>query len=293
MKQDDYLRQALSQLAQEEADQLESSLTRDERRRAESMFQRHKRHIFSLIARNSRRSSHSAVFLRVAAVLVAVLGSVFLLTRQAPPDYTLATPVSTASVAPYLTDAPTETPAPTPSPSPHPTFLPSQAPSPTAPPTASPTPTPEPTQAPTPTPTAAPTLTPVPSPTPEPTQAPTAVPQTMDVQPPAAWTGSCYPALVPWGSQLDGLTQEEGQRKASYTSPAGSMVFTEYDAVTAVSVGQLSQVNYVQLGDDLVGLQTGENGSMTITWDAEGKSFSLTAPEALAPQIAQSVRKVK
>ena len=75
MKQDDLLRQALSELAQEETEQFAAGMSREDRRAAETLFRRHKRQALSLIARHTgKKRGYGTAGLRVAAMLILGAG---------------------------------------------------------------------------------------------------------------------------------------------------------------------------------------------------------------------------
>ena len=262
------LREALSQLAQEETEQFAQSLTREERRNAEALFRQHKRRALSLIARHSRKAHGSAArWLRAAAALVLVLGGALLIFRQTPPEITPLAPGRTASVAPYHSDtpAPTETPISTEIPTPVPTDTPIPTPEPTPVPTLEPTATP-------------PTLTPA--------------PVWQDAAAPSAWQGSAFPSRLPGGYFADGLESENGVHTAVFSNGDDRIVFTESEALSSLPIADGADVTYVQW-DGVVALRAQAGSQVQLTWDENGHSFSLLATGGQAEEIARSVKKVR
>ncbi len=113
-REEELLRQAFEELAQEEADELERTLSRSEIRQAEDMYRHHRRTVFNLIRKNTRQTKSSArVYLRIAAAVTVILAAVILSLNRTPPDSVILTQHPTVSVAPYYSPAPTDSPMPT------------------------------------------------------------------------------------------------------------------------------------------------------------------------------------
>lgn len=275
-RMDDNLREALSQLAEEETEQFARSMTREERRNAEALFKRHRSRALSLIARRFRRGKRrGAMALRAAAVLILIAGGAILFFRQSPPEPTPLSPGLTASVSPYYTDAPISTPVPTDSP----TFTPIPTENPTSSPTEAPAPTPD------------PTLSPTAEPTPESTPAQTAAPVWQDVSAPAGWGGSAFPSRLPGGYFPNGIESKDGVHTAIYSNGDDQIVFMESESLSSLPFAEGADVTYVQW-DDVVAMRAERNGQVQLTWDALGRSFSLLSTGGQAEEIAASVTAV-
>ncbi|MBQ9264149.1 MAG: hypothetical protein IJ189_08080 [Clostridia bacterium] len=297
MKQDDYLRQALSQLAEEETEQFARSMSREDRRNAETLFKQHKRRVFSLIARMSKHHGKGigGVVLRIAAMLIVVVGGVYLATHQTPPDITPLSPGHTVSVAPYYSSTPGPTEQPTPEPT-H-TSVPTDTPVPTQEPTIIPTETPLPTSEPTPTPTNTPAPTKAPTValtlTPAPTAEPTAQPEE-DLQPlsvPMGWGGAYFPDMIPSGYLLTGTSSENGMHTAVYSNGLSTITFTESETLVSIPLSGTSDITYVQW-DDVVALMSLVDGQHQVTWDQGGHSFALLADGGTAEAMCATVKKI-
>ena len=296
MKQDDLLRQALSELAQEETEQFAAGMSREDRRAAETLFRRHKRQALSLIARHTgKKRGYGTAVLRIAAMLILVAGGVYLATRQAPPDITPLAPGQSASVAPFRTDfpSPTESPVPTDTASPIPTLTakpdlietqsPTSAPIPTDVPTPNPTDTPEPTATPAPTPAITPEPTASPAPQP---------PKVKSAAVPDSWGGAYFPGALPEGYTLAQCGTVDGGWQAVYQNGDDTVTFTEHASMTSIPVDEGLTVTYVQW-DGVVALMADADGVQTLAWDLDGRSFRLTATDGSAAEIAKSVRKIQ
>ena len=178
-REEDWLREACGELAEEEIDQLAQGLTPDERRQAETLYRRHKKIALSLLRRKSARSA-AAPYLRAAAILALLLGAVYFSLRQSQPEKVPFTQAPAITVAPYYTDVPSPVPVP---------LVPTAAPTPESAPTAPPIPI-----------TATPAPTATPTPTPAPTPEPTATPEPeafVSHRPPVGWTGNYFPTVIP------------------------------------------------------------------------------------------------
>ena len=227
-REEELLRQAFEELAQEEADELESSLSRSEIRQAEDLYRRHRRTALSLIRKNTRKASSPVyTYLRIAAAVAVVIGLVIFSLNRSQPDNIIQVQPPTASVAPYYSPAPTDSPTPietstpfTPEPTVipaedsqgetipteapifdieetvSPTFTPNLTESPAALPTNISQATETPTEAPTSTPTLRPTDAPTSAPTEAPTEKPSPVPTAEPTETPAP-TPTIEPTATP------------------------------------------------------------------------------------------------
>ena len=180
-REEELLRQACAEIAQEEADQLERGLTPSDIRQAEQAYRRHRKKALSLIRRSAKTTRPIRVYLSAAAAAAVIFAAVYVSLNHSAPDPVTVSQPPTASVAPYYSPVPTAEPSPSPT-----SIPPTESPVFTDIPTTSPTKTPNsattelvsPTfgEAPevTPTLTLVPTRTPSPAPTQTP--APTATP---------------------------------------------------------------------------------------------------------------------
>ena len=252
-REEDWLREACDELAREETEQWEQSLTDKDLRKADALYRRHRRKALSLIRRGIPEKSSAGVWLRAAAILLMLAGALYLALRNPPQETVPQTQLTAVTPAPYYSSAPTSTPNPatiwddsptvkpdnpeikkeTPTimpsleptatffPTSAPTISPTEAPSPTAmaQPTPEPTPVPTavPTEKPTPTPTAAPTEKPTPTPTAVPTEKPTSVPTDVPAEEPTP--APTVPLLNHFPTIL--VEQKEGQTSTSpwYSAP--------------------------------------------------------------------------
>lgn len=276
MKRDDLLREALSQAAQEEAEQLIRSLSPEDRREAEQLYRKDRRRALSLIARHTGKG-RGRLALRLAAMALILAGGWYALHRQAPPDRPPVTPGASVSVAPYYTDA----------------FSPTVEPELTDAPTQSPTTDPiipkTKTLSPTFSPPSTPTTTPVPTPTAAPTRAPEAlIPPAV----PDAWGGEYFLGVLPDGYQIAQCTEADGAFTVVYTDGGRRLTFTEHAALTALPVQDRATVTYVQW-NNTVALQSLVGDTVTLTWDQDGKSFSLSSDDGRTAEIARQVKKIQ
>ena len=112
-REEELLRQALEELAQEETDELEGSLSRSEIRQAEDLYRHHRRTALSLIRRNTRKASSPVyTYLRIAAAVAVVVGLVVFSLNRSQPDNIIQVQPPTSSVVPYYSPVPTDSPAP-------------------------------------------------------------------------------------------------------------------------------------------------------------------------------------
>ena len=285
-REEDWLREACAQLAQEETAQLEQNLTRAELLKAEEAYRRHRRKALALIRRNTRKQSPARIILRAAAVLLVLAGAVYLSLRQPPPDTVRQTHLSAVTAAPYYSPTPSPNPTtnleipPTPStnsaeistviPTEQPPSWPSPTVIPTLAPTAEPTPTPEPTATP----------SPEPTPTPLPTPAPSAVPS-----PPEGWTGTLFPMGLLDADKPD-ISWGDGWQQAAWDG----WVFTEYTDGRVLDVPEDSEISYVQWADT-VALRAETAGGVTLIWVQDGHSLRLFTTSGDAVEMAKSVNK--
>lgn len=232
-REEELLRQALEELAQEETDELEGNLSRSEIRQAEDLYRHHRRTALNLIRKNTRKASSPVyTYLRIAAAVAVVVGLVMISLNRSQPDNIIQVQPPASSVAPYYSPVPVDSPAPieTAAPvTPEPTVIPAEDSqgeiipteteifdlkdtiSPTATPkitefqTILPTDMPQATEAPAevpaPTPTLRPTDTPTeklsPVPTAEPTETPAPTAQTTATPEPVVPTEIPVPTAVP------------------------------------------------------------------------------------------------
>ena len=298
-REEAWLKEACAQLAREETDALEKSLTETEKRRAEEAYRRHRRKALSLIRRGTPGKSPALIGLRAAAVLVLLAGGLYLALRQPPPDTVPQTHVMTGTAAPYYSPVPTLSPIPTAfledastttpeifeTSTVFPTEMPFSEPTPTIIPTVTPTilPTAEPTPAPTAAPAAEPTL----APTAEPAATP--VPESGDenLTPPESWTGSFFPMGLLYDDAALAVTWGEGWQQVS----SGGWVFTEYTDGRVLDVPPDAAVSYVQW-EDTVALRAETDESVTLIWVQDGRSMRLSAASEDAVEMAKTVQKV-
>lgn len=136
-REDELLREACAEIAREETEALNRSLTLEEIRRAESVFQEHRETALRKI-RGYRAAARKRYLYAVAAVILLTGGALLAWKRTPPDNPPAAQPLST--VAPYYTALPTETPISAPMETPAPTEAPTSAPTETSVPTETPKP---------------------------------------------------------------------------------------------------------------------------------------------------------
>ncbi len=234
-REDDWLRDACAQLAEEETEQWEQSLTDNELRKADAVYRHHRRRALSLIRRGTPHKSPAHIWLRAAAALLLLAGALYLSLRNPPQEKVLPTQLAAVSLAPYYSPVPTSSPYPTMIWEDSPTILPglsiistefptnmlsSELTSSTLPTfmsTLPPTEGPSPTAAAllTPKPTAAPTI----QPTPEPTAAPAAVSTDEPFSAPAVPFLNHFPSIL--------VEQKEEQASPWYSAPEPYYIVTQ------------------------------------------------------------------
>ncbi len=265
-RSEDLLKEACTQLALEETEALLRSLDEKTLEQADALYQRHRKEIFSLLSHKKKKGT---AWLRAAACIALVIGGAYWALSHQPPDSVFLAPVHTASLSPYFSASPTisptftffASPIPTKSAKPSETFF------------VSPTPSPVPTHTPLP----SPTLTP----------APTAEPSRI----PAGWTGIYFPQ-IPKGYELLSLESEENLLRAAYRAEDGhAMIFEEYASAEIIHMPENAQLSYVPL-NGLIALQMKTETEITLVWEQEGRTLSLTAPASQALALAESVEKI-
>ena len=292
-REEDWLREACEQLAQEEADDLERSLTRSDIRQAEEVYRHHRKKALALIRRNTAGNRDSLVrYLAAAAALIAIVGAILFSLNRREPENIYLTGGPSVSVAPYYSPVPVPTETVTAAPTPE------QVAESTA--TISPNPDeiiPEITtyldiiediQQSTATPTIIPTEMPTPEPTPEPTEtpAPTAVPV------PDAWQGGYFPYALPALGQPVSFVDGDGWHSVTYAGDGGEWRFIVYDSADVVSLPENASASYVQW-DGAVALRMEDESGVTLAWVQDGHSFSLHSTYGDGLEIAESVRKIR
>lgn len=303
-REDEWLREACAQLAQEETEQLEKSMNRKATQEAEALFQRHKRQALKLIAKNSKKRGSFPVTLRVAACLVLVVGAVWLALSQQSKEPTPLSPVYTASVAPFVSASLAPSPTITPSPmvTPVPTVPPASTPNPyfrksdweireedavtsipTLSPTSSPTITPEPTF----TPKLVPTKTPIPTLEVNTEPEPDAYQTGLDV-----WNGNYFLGRFAAEWELIGVEQDAGCQRIEYRIDGISIAFTEYAASQMIETPADASLAYVALDDNGIALKMTLGDRVILAWEAGGQTLVLEGNEQLAEQLAASVEKI-
>ena len=289
MKQaDDLLRQACAEIAREEADSFEQSLTRSASREAEEAYRHHRLKALAVIKRRTGKPGHS-LFLPLAAALLIVLGGAVFSMRHSPNDMTEQTqPPAGITVQPFYTAEPTAAPSPT--------LSSAVAASPTVSPTKTPiiekTSTIIPTETPfiSPSSTLSPTFTPLPTETPAPV--PTATPEPDSASRiPAGWQGEHFPTLLPPGFELASVTREDDCCTAAYSRYGQLLTFTEYDHPRLIEAPENADYEYIQV-NGIVVLQARTDNGVTLTWNMDGHTLSLFTPQGDGIDIAESVIKI-
>jgi hypothetical protein len=292
-REEEMLREACAQLAQEETEQWEQGLTRTELNRAEEAYRRHRRRALSLIRRNTQKQAPVGKWLQIAAILVILTGTVYWTLEQSPRETVVPqVQLSGVTVVPYYS------PVPSPSPSAEAVWVdfPTAVPiSPTNTPfsptntqisekisTISPTstPTPAPTPEPTPTLTPGPTTVPTPVPTAEPSPAP--VPAL-----PEDWTGDHFPMGLLDAAGKPAVTRGDGWQQAAWDA----WTFTEYADDRVLDVPEDAEVSYVQW-ENTVALRMETEAGVTLAWVQDGHSLRLFTASGDAVEMAKSVKKI-
>lgn len=292
-RSDELLREACAQIAEDETDALARHASPALNREAEELYRRHRRHVFRLIEKNSKKHTRPAVWLRAAACFVLMAGVVFLALHQRQPDHNIPlSPGPSASIAPF-TAVPTATPAPAATAEPTPTV------------------TPEPTELPYE--TAISEVTPVslnssvqyfnnepaeingepeeiteaiilPTPAPTPQPVPTQAENGLE-----CWPGLFFPAGM--AIQPEQITLADDYAVYTYAGEHGPILFTEYAAAALLSPVPNGAQQYVAL-NGVVALMETANGQTTLTWSMDGHTLVLTAPAEDAERIALTVGKI-
>lgn len=129
-REEELLRQALEELAQEETDELEGSLSRSEIRQAEELYRHHRKSALGLIRKNTRKAANPVyTYLRIAAAVAVVVGLVIFSLNRSQPDNIIQVQPPTSSVAPYYSPVPSGSPEPAESAAPvtpEPTVIPAE-----------------------------------------------------------------------------------------------------------------------------------------------------------------------
>lgn len=286
-REEDWLREACTQLAQEETERWERGLTPAELLKADEAYRRHRRRALSLIRRSTRKQSPARIILRAAAVLLVLAGAAYLSLRRPPRDTVPQTRLSAATAAPYYSPVPTFSPNPVtewayiPTPTPYsseirtevPTYTPIPEDTPAISPTSPPTPEPTPTPLPTPEPTSVPTA--------EPTPALTAVPS-----PPEGWTGSLFPMGLLDAAAPD-ISRGDGWQQVAWDG----WEFAEYADERVLDVPEDAGISYVQWADT-VALRAETAEGVTLIWVQDGHSLRLFTTVEEGAEMAKTVKKV-
>ena len=297
---DDLLRAALSEIAQEEADAFQQSLSRADSREAEEAYRQHRMKALRLIRQETKKQERNLSFLLpIAAALVVVLGGTLLSLRQSPPDTVEQTQLpAEISVQPYFSPEPTlavveasvtqtatiapiitQTELPIATYTQNPTVIPN------APPTYSPLPTFTPSPEPTPVPTLAPSPSSAPTETPAPTEEPEPASASLI---PAGWQGEHFLTLLPPGFELLSVTREDTSSTAAYTRYGQILTFTEYDGLQLIEAPKDADYTYIPVnGTAALRVETAEG--VTLTWNQGGHTLSLFTPQGDGADLAASV----
>ncbi len=278
MSREDWLREACAQIAQEEAETLERSISPKLEQAADTLYQRHRRRVFALIRQNSRqKKGRLAPYFRAAACLALAAGAAFMLLHPKTRDALPAAQPPAASVLPYYTEEPSPVPTAA-ADTPAPTYALNFAEKHEKIPTDAPIIAEKPTETP----------TPSPSPTPEPTSTP--APEERVI--PADWTGAYFPAEIPEGYALLSSTGEEGMSAAVYADASGGRItFTEYETERSVSIPEDAEMDYIELHGGAA-LRMVRQDTVLLAWQMEGRTLTLEADARRAMEIAESVEKI-
>jgi hypothetical protein len=292
-REEEMLREACAQLAQEETEQWEQGLTRTELNRAEEAYRRHRRRALSLIRRNTQKQAPVGKWLQFAAILVILTGTVYWTLEQSPRETVVPqVQLSGVTVVPYYS------PVPSPSPSAEAVWVdfPTAVPiSPTNTPfsptntqisekisTISPTSTPTPAPTPEPTPTLTPGPTTVPTPVPPPQPPPPPVPARRSV-----WPGDHSPMGLLAAAAKPAVTRGDGWQQAAWDA----WTFTEYADDRVLDVPEDAEVSYVQW-ENTVALRMETEAGVTLAWVQDGHSLRLFTASGDAVEMAKSVKKI-
>ncbi len=273
-REEQLLHQALERLAMDETRQLEQNILFSDMQKAKALQEAHSKEALRVIRRNTRSLSPLPL-LRTAAVVALIAGAVMLLRPSSSPLPPVPTGVP---LQPYITSFP-----PTDEPMSQETPSPTSSPLPSVSPTIIPTFSPIPTVFTTPTPTISPLPSQSPSPMPTLSNAP-------DKQ--AAWPGTFFPAHQAEAWQLQ-QTGNAGELSAVLDD---NYIFTEYGSSAApMESGDGVTYRYVAVNGAPALLAEDKAGRLTLTWDQNGTTLSLHAPdgkEETLLQIAGSVVQV-
>ena len=281
-KEEQLLQRALEFIAWEEARQTELGMTFSDMQKAKAMQDAHKKQALSLIRRHTRTFSPLPL-LRTAAILAVIVGGVLLLRPVSDPRLPLQT-ATAIPLQPYFSASPLPA---TPSPIVH-TPLPTSTPVYTQEPTTSPTLSPVVAISATPSPTIAPL--PTNAPAPSPTHSPTLIPLSAG---PEGWSGAYFPH-----HQAESWQMQEAEMGENSAVLDDNYVFTEYlsSAPLPTLAADIASYRYVSVGGAPALLTEDKAGRYTLTWDVEGRTLSLFAPDGREDtllQIANSVEKVE
>lgn len=278
MSREEWLREACAQIAQEEAEKLERSISPSLEQTADALYQRHRRRVFALIKQNSRKEkSRLTPYFRAAACLALAAGAAFMLMHPQTRDALPAVQPPAASVRPYYTAEPSPAPI-------------------AAADTSAPTMTFNMTEKQMKIPTDTPKITeksieaptPAPSPTPEPTLTP--VPEERVI--PADWMGAYFPVEIPEGYALLGSTGEAGVSVAVYADAEGGRItFTEYETERSISIPEDAEMDYIELHGGAA-LRMVRQDTVLLAWQMEGRTLTLEADACCAMEIAESVERI-
>ena len=268
-REEELLRQACEEIAQEETDALRRKMDLSSARQIEAIYKRHQKSVIALLnAQLKKRGGMKRVW-QIAACLALVIGAAAGLLMQNAPEPTPLTPTGTSGpVHPYYTSAPTETPEPTPTLAPSPTVSEKPDITPTFAPTS--------TQNPTETPTAVPTETPAPLPSQNPAAS----------LAPAGWQGAYFPAYLPDGCHIT-QAENDGERAFAVIGyPANPDVITYSEYFTARPLPAAGDTaSYILLNGCVMLREQSAEGVTALTWDQDGRTFRLTAEEGFAEEM--------
>ena len=292
-REEDWLREACAELAQEETEQWEQRLTRADLRQAEEAYRRHRRKALSLIRRSTRKQVPVGKWLQIAAILVILTGAVYWTLEQSPRETVVPqVQLSGATVVPYYS----------PVPSPSPSMEAVWADFPTAVPISpantpfSPTNTPISAEMPAVSPTETPTLAPTPEPTPTLPTVPTAVPTPVPTAEPSPapvpalpedWTGAHFPMGLLDAASAPAVTRGDGWQQSAWDE----WTFTEYGDDRVLGVPEDAEISYVQW-ENTVALRMETEGGVTLAWVQDGHSMRLYSSSESIEQIAKTVEKI-
>lgn len=288
---DEELKQALLELSMEEVRGLEQQLQQDPAlaSQADDLYHRHRRQVVSSLRKKKAASGrpvwrYAALAASLVLVFLALMEigrprkDIVVLTQPTggftdelltPPPVTV-TPVPMVTASPSPTPSPSATPEPSPTPSPSATLEPSPTPSPSA--TQEPSPTALLTPEPTPTLLISPSPEPTPAPEPAPAQAQDSSPQ---------WSGSYLPRLPEDYSFAEGSLDGEAAAADFRTENGKSLRFVEYFTASAIKTGTAGHFSYHRLQGGITALAWQTGAGITILWDQDGRSFSLSGQEPL------------